>query len=80
MNSFAFSSTVSRRVTRSTNAVSRRNGSMQTPPFAPPKGTSTSAHLNVISAARPMTSFCVTIVLNRIPPLVGRRCWLCCAR
>ena len=57
------SSIVNRRVTRSTNSGGRLRASMQTPPLAPPKGTSTSAHLNVISEASPITSSASTTVL-----------------
>jgi hypothetical protein len=53
---------------------------MHTPPFAPPKGTFTIAHLKVMSAARAMTSSRDTSTLKRMPPLVGSRWWLCSAR
>ena len=51
-----------------------------TPPLAPPNGTSTKAHLKVISAASAATSSPFTVMLNRMPPFVGSRWWLCSAR
>ena len=50
---------------------------MRTPPLAPPKGTFTTAHLKVMSAARAITSSCAASGLKRMPPLVGVRWWLC---
>ena len=52
----------------------------RTPPFEPPKGTSTMAHLYVIKAASAMISSWFTSSLNRVPPLTGFLCWLCSAR
>ena len=40
-----------RRVTRSSSRSESRFGSQRTPPFAPPNGRPTSAHLNVIHIA-----------------------------
>ena len=48
------------RVRRSSSLVESVIGSTWTPPFAPPKGTSTTAHLSVMSAASAMTSCAVT--------------------
>ena len=41
------------------------------PPLAPPKGTSTTAHLNVISAARAIVSSASTFGAIRIPPFTA---------
>ena len=43
------------------------------PPLAPPKGTSTMAHLNVISVANAVTSSKFTALEKRMPPFVGIR-------
>lgn len=53
---------------------------MYTPPLAPPNGTSTTAHLYVISAESALTSSSQTSKENRIPPLVGVLCSECCER
>src|SRR4051794_35698792 len=50
-----------------------RVGSQRTPPFAPPKGRSTIAVLNVIDAARAFTSSTSTSGWKRSPPLPGPR-------
>ena len=49
------------------------------PPLAPPNGTSTIAHLNVMSAARASTSSSFTSGEKRMPPLTGSLWWLCSA-
>src|SRR4029078_11289305 len=62
---------VYRRVSRSSSFRDRREGLQRTPPFAPPNGTSTTAHFHVIHAASARTSSAVTEVSKRIPPLPG---------
>jgi hypothetical protein len=52
MNFFWQSSIVYRRVIRSNCSTVYFLGSILIPPLAPPKGTSTTAHLNVIRAAK----------------------------
>ena len=47
-----------------------------TPPLAPPKGMLTTAHFQVIQAARARTSSRVTFLSNRMPPLPGPRAML----
>ncbi len=74
------SSNVNRRVIRSISAAEYCDRSIRTPPFAPPNGTFTIAHLYVIIAASAITSSSSTCGANRIPPFVGNRCTLCCAR
>ena len=62
-----------RRVSRSSSVTDSVLGSTWTPPFAPPNGTSTTAHLSVMSAARAMISCADTDWWKRIPPLPGPR-------
>ena len=45
-------------------------GSILIPALAPPKGTSTIAHLNVINVAKAFTSSSVTLVLYRTPAVM----------
>ncbi len=51
-----------------------------TPPLAPPKGMLTTAHFQVIQAARARTSSSETFLSNRMPPLPGPRAMLCSTR
>ena len=69
-----------RRVSRSSSPSDSEAGSTTTPPFAPPNGMSTTAHLIVMSAASAITSRTSTAGWNRIPPLPGPRAVLCCTR
>ena len=48
-------------------------GSILIPPFAPPNGTSTTAHLNVINMAKAFTSSLSTSGLYRIPVEATRK-------
>ena len=50
-----------RRVTRRFSLVDIFSGSHSTPPLAPPKGTSTTAHFQVIQVARALTSSSSTV-------------------
>ena len=63
------SSRANRRVMRSSSSSLYSEGSMQRPPFEPPKGTSTMAHLYVISAAIASMSAWVTLGKNGCRPL-----------
>ena len=47
--------------------------SIKSPPFDPPKGTSTKAHLYVIKAAKASTSSWFTAKSYLIPPLTGSK-------
>ncbi len=60
---------VNLRVTRSCSSSESPCGSTLTPPFAPPNGTSATAHLNVIQVARPAHSSWVTCGEYLRPPL-----------
>ena len=55
-------------------------GSQVTPPLAPPNGTSTSAHFQVIHIASARTSSRSVCGWNRRPPLAGPRATLCWTR
>ena len=57
-----------------------REGSQITPPLAPANGMLTTAHFQVIQAARALTSSSVTSGAKRIPPLLGPREMLCWTR
>ena len=46
-------------------------GSQVTPPLAPPNGTPTTAHFQVIQAASALTSSTCTSGANRMPPFDG---------
>ena len=55
-------------------------GSQVTPPFAPPNGTSTRAHFQVIHIASARTSSRSVAGWKRRPPLAGPRATLCWTR
>jgi hypothetical protein len=55
-------------------------GSHSTPPLAPPKGTSSTAHFQLIHVARAVTSSSSTLGWKRMPPLPGPRVSLCSTR
>ncbi len=57
------------RVTRSSSPCDRDLGSTATPPLAPPKGTSKTAHFQVMSDARPRISSMDAPGSRRQPPL-----------
>lgn len=67
MKPFLASSSVKRRVIFSSSCSEYSLGFILIPALAPPKGTSTQAHLKVISAERAFTSSLVTSVENLIP-------------
>ena len=48
--------------------------------LAPPNGTSTRAHFQVIHIASARTSSRSVVGWNRIPPFAGPRAMLCCTR
>src|SRR5215213_9994567 len=64
---------VYRRVTRSSSGLDIVLGSQTTPPLDPPNGILTTAHFQVIQAARAFTSSNVTLRSKRIPPFAGPR-------
>ena len=74
------SSVAKRRVTASSSLALIARGSQVTPPFAPPNGTSTSAHFQVIHIARARTSSRSAWGWKRSPPLAGPRETLCWTR
>lgn len=67
MKPFFASSRVNLRVMRSSSFSLYSFGFILTPALAPPKGTSTQAHLNVISADKALTSSLETSSEKRIP-------------
>ena len=67
MNPFLANSKVNRLVIFSSSCSEYSLGLILIPALAPPKGTSTHAHLNVIKADKAFTSSLVTSVENRIP-------------
>ncbi len=75
-----WSSAVKRRVRRSSSPVESSRGSTVTPPFAPPNGTLTRAHFQVIHMARARTSSMSVRGWKRMPPLAGPRETLCWTR
>ena len=74
------SSYANRRVIFSISSGSHFVGSICSPPFDPPKGASTRAHLYVIRAANASTSSWFTEVANLIPPFTGSLCSECTDR
>ena len=64
----------------SCSRVLRLWGSQMTPPFAPPRGMSTTAHFQVIHMDRARTVSTVSCGWKRMPPLPGPRASLCCTR
>ena len=74
------SSVANRRVSASISLGLIARGSQATPPFAPPNGTSTSAHFQVIHMASARTSSRSAEGWKRRPPLAGPRDVLCCTR
>lgn len=74
------SSRVNARVIASNSSAVYFAGSRHSPPFDPPNGTSTTAHLYDMRAARASTSSWSTTGAYRMPPLVGSRCSLWTAR
>ena len=73
-------SVAKRRVRPSSSLPLIAPGSQATPPFAPPKGTSTSAHFQVIHMASARTSSRSVCGWKRRPPLAGPRATLCWTR
>lgn len=67
MKPFLASSRVKRRVIFSSSCSEYSLGLILIPALAPPNGTSTHAHLNVIKAERALTSSLDTSVENLIP-------------
>ena len=74
------SSVANRRVSASSSFELIVVGSHVTPPFAPPNGTSTSAHFQVIHMASARTSSTSVAGWKRRPPFAGPRATLCCTR
>jgi hypothetical protein len=74
------SSVAKRRVTASSSLTLIERGSQATPPCAPPNGTSTSAHFQVIHIASARTSSMSAWGWKRIPPFAGPRATLCWTR
>ena len=74
------SSVAKRRVSASSSFGLSGRGSQVTPPLAPPNGTSTSAHFQVIHMARARTSSRSGLGWKRRPPLAGPRATLCWTR
>jgi hypothetical protein len=74
------SSVAKRRVSASSSVELIEPGSHVTPPFAPPNGTSTSAHFQVIHIASARTSSMSVLGWKRNPPLAGPRATLCWTR
>jgi hypothetical protein len=68
------------RVRRSSSLWDIERGSQTTPPLPPPNGTLTTAHFQVIHAARARTSSRSTCWSKRMPPFAGPRTKLCCTR
>merc|ERR1711914_47844 len=68
---------VNRRVTLSISQSEYFLESIVIPALAPPNGTSTTEHFQVIKAAKALTSSISTSGAYLIPPLVGRRWWEC---
>ena len=60
-----------RRVRCSSSVADSVLGSQMTPPLAPPYGSPTTAHFQVISIASARTSSSVTSGWYRMPPFVG---------
>ena len=75
-----WSSVAKRRVRPSSSLPLMLVGSQLTPPFAPPNGTSTSAHFQVIHIASARTSSRSVWGWKRRPPLAGPRATLCWTR
>ncbi len=75
-----FSRYMNRSVMLSSSSLLYSRGSMRSPPFAPPNGTSAIAVFHVISAASALNRSRLTALWNRSPPLYGPRAWLCCTR
>lgn len=69
MNPFLASSSVNRRVIFSNSCSEYTLGLILIPALAPPKGTSTQAHLKVIRADRALTSSRHTSKEKRIPAI-----------
>ena len=74
------SSVAKRRVSASCSRGLISRGLQVTPPFAPPKGTFTSAHFQVIHIASARTSSRSVDGWKRRPPLAGPRATLCWTR
>ena len=74
------SAAVKRLVMCSFSRFDSERGSHTTPPLAPPNGTSTRAHFQVIHVASAATSDSPASGWNRIPPLPGPRTCECSTR
>ncbi len=61
------------RLSRCSSALESCLGSTVTPPFPPPNGIWTTAHLHAIQRARAFSSSRLTSGWNRIPPFAGPR-------